>query len=424
MKKIVYFAIVATAVVLLLPSPEQLLQKLDKQLADNQAHSKEYGQLNSTRTASDSATSTSEAAGTENSIETRKPIASSAPENYSEWIKTPEAQTLIESGLADQALAIARSEQFSERQCTWSDAGEVEEAERTEIYQWRDADGRLHFGDKNHAEKRAASQRAKKTHYTGQKQFFDIAIKDQSNLPKSTFQQTLNGRISKVYEILADHNHQARSYIGSDEQDPKVELNLWLFSEQRDYLNFQRQHAPMLNMQSQGFHYPPKNIAATWVRNPEQGMTTSVHEAVHVINNGLYGWLERWLNEGMAEYFQDIQVTGQSAHVSVKARQLKWLQAQGSVSLSELNQLTLSDWQGTETEVSKRYVSSWLAVHFLMDEPDLRRALFEFLIETSNQPCLESKSLIAIGKKFPGGLIALDQRFLRWQDGIIDGHAY
>ncbi len=63
---------------------------------------------------------------------------------------------------------------------------------------------------------------------------------------------------------------------------------------------------------SQGLFWSATNMAFVEYKNDNQVMKTALHESVHTLNLFFAGFIARWLNEGLAEYFEKIMLTEKS----------------------------------------------------------------------------------------------------------------
>lgn len=271
--------------------------------------------------------------------------------------------------------------------------------ESTRVYKWRDESGRIHYSDRSPAQ---ASQ-AESIQLQGALQYFSLNLQmDKKGLPPY-FRDRLTYRVEKAYQVLAD--------LLPENLLHQVDVNLWVFNTKKDYLRFQRQYAPDVVSASQGFHNAGHNVAATWRKTDPQAVSTSVHEAVHVMNAGIFGRMPRWLNEGMAEYLENIEVYGQSANIPLSQQWLQNIRGR-RLNLSYVLQANSDQWQGSLR--NNLYAHSWGLVYFLMSSNHGRTLLRQFLVMSAKDPCQEIDTMAYFQRHYSGGLNRMDAELRSW----------
>lgn len=303
------------------------------------------------------------------------------------------------------------TETFSaDRYCRRPAKGKVKQQASSKIYKWVDAQGKTHFGDSPHGR----TGPVETIDLDAGKDYFDLAIRTKNAVLPPDFRSDLDIHIRKTYDIM--------SSLLPAEQLQKVAVNLWVFDKESQYQEFHDRYAGPSSAKSLGFHSSRENIAAAQNRHgPEQLLSTSLHEAVHVMNAGMFGWTERWLNEGMAEYFEHIKVYGQTGEVQVVPRSLRTI-AKTKLDFAFLVQADGEDWQGEFRQ--PLYAYSWGWVFFLMQEPDTQSLLIDYLSSTARSPCEVSDSYAFFQQQYPGGVAKLQQNFDRWQSSSQFNHLY
>src|SRR5690606_31664646 len=144
-----------------------------------------------------------------------------------------------------------------------------------------------------------------------------------------------------------------------------------LFEDQNDYRAFADGTAGSRSAAAGGFYSLLDNQVATF-QYPDDRRTLGVlrHEAVHVMVGGMLGpTAPLWLNEGLAEYFEQMETGGQFAHVLPNET---WLEiARHAVSsgyprrLADLLAMDGDTWYGSSQQT--HYALGWGLVYFLMD---------------------------------------------------------
>ena len=140
------------------------------------------------------------------------------------------------------------------------------------------------------------------------------------------------------------------------------------------------------------------------------------HEITHALLHERVGHLSTPVNEGLAGYFERVEVSGLGAQVSLDESRLSIGDAAVSTDGSaELVDLLARDGvlfyaEGRE----QRYVHAFAMVAVLMGTPDGRQALIDLLAAQRAQPCVPVDAALVFDASYPGGLLALAADWSRW----------
>ncbi|CAA0115084.1 Uncharacterised protein [BD1-7 clade bacterium] len=294
--------------------------------------------------------------------------------------------------------------------------GKLESAKKQTVYTWVDADGRKHFSDQAPGRKNAAKggTDTQTLELEKQQERFALTLHQHGDDMPAFFQSNLRARIHKAYDVLAD-------FI-DPEQLQKVAVNLHLFDQRSQYQTFMNKHTQGLSPASVGFHNSRDNIAAALNLSDKQLVTTSLHEAVHVMNAGMFGYLPRWLNEGIAEYLEDMEVSGQSVRVPAPhAHKMRYLQ-HSPIGIAQLIQSTGHDWRSQQMQAY--YAHSQALVFYLQSSPEGRRWLSTYLNQQALNPCQTINIGLHVEKHYSGGVTAMQQGFTQWAQTQPPAHQY
>lgn len=144
-------------------------------------------------------------------------------------------------------------------------------------------------------------------------------------------------------------------------------------------------------------------------------MNTAIHEATHIINAGLFGRTPRWFNEGLAEYFERIEVRGSAGVVPLAPEWLRELSRSSSrLPLSGLLVADPEDWRGPGRHA--HYANSWALMHFLL-EPQHRPVAEKLLRELARDRCDELDAVGFFQRHYPGGVSRLERDLRAWLAG-------
>jgi|GEM_PF-4864744 len=274
-----------------------------------------------------------------------------------------------------------------------------QEKRKKQIYSWTDDSGQVHFTD---SAKHNGQNDLRLTEYQEPDYAFELTVRSTGGRLPLAYRDKITAAIKKVSEIY-------EIYLPASGVQP-VEVDLTLATTKASYRRLQNQYAPTLGP-SQGFYVPAYNMAAVWHQTDKQAYVTSVHETVHVLNASLFGPTPRWFNEGLAEYFEGIQMSGYAA--KIPAREWKRAFSGKSVSLDTLFRAKQETWAGSQQAVL--YAQSHSLIHFLMSTPKGKhtiKALLAHMVQTRCEP----SDMGLVLNEYPGGLNRLQNDWLAWMN--------
>jgi len=133
-----------------------------------------------------------------------------------------------------------------------------------------------------------------------------------------------------------------------------------------------------------GVFFSGSNLAVIKYENKEQALTVAAHEAVHAINRAIFGATPRFLNEGLAKYFETRDSSGQPSDYELP----KWVDKQdANAQLLDFYTLMYSeqDWHSTNND--SLYMSGIAWTHFLVSSELGLEAMIQLLTTKINSPC-------------------------------------
>ena len=301
-----------------------------------------------------------------------------------------------------------------EMDCGLPEQKKIDAAPTKKIYQWRDQHGRIHFGDQS--EELAAVDISEQ--YRSREQFFELHIDAiNTNLPLF-LRDKISVNINKIFLVLSQSLNINQLH--------HLQLNLKLFgvdSEFQDYLNVR---APALKGAS-GLYNVRTNEAAVLMHATESvSLNVIRHEASHVIMANLYGITPLWLNEGFAEYFEGLKVSGLETTVYPNPHWLQMLKEKagpGDISLSEYLSLKPQQWQGEN--ITQHYAIAWSLIYFLLSSPQGKNLLQTYFEALSQDRCQIPDTEVFFEQSYPGGLAQLNHDWQQWLgQASIQAHRY
>lgn len=309
------------------------------------------------------------------------------------------------------------AEQFQQvANCGKTETLEVKEGASSAIYRWVDDEGQVHFSDQDPGKLRNSEKLA--VHYPDRKRYFSLKlIEDTTSLPAFT-RDKVSADVRQIYRILSremqlDHLRQ-------------VMLNVRVIETQQAFQEYKSRVAPQISTNS-GFYTSKDNEAVVFQgQNPEAMRAVVRHEASHVIVAGLYGFTPVWFNEGLAEYFEYLEISGQLRQISPVPHHLAYLKnslSSGSLmALKDYIALSLQQWYGGNLEAN--YAQAWSMVYFLMSHRDGKQLLRGMMNSMAENYCWQFSSTEYLEQHYPGGLAGLEQQWLNWLSREVKPHRY
>lgn len=283
--------------------------------------------------------------------------------------------------------------------CKDTSLGEVKYKKIGDVYTWVDERGIANFSNTP-----PEKGDFKLLNYAGSKVFdyFTLDLNTE-NLPYD-FNQKLTLKLNKLFEVYGQLLD--RSSL------KKVDINLRVYPSRLAFNQIKIQHNMPADDNTAGFYSHASNQAHLLLKSNDSTMRTATHEAAHAINRGIIGYSPKWLNEGLAEYSEYIEVKGQSSNVYPNRDWTKkGFVTKPLIPLHQLLTATNSDWKSSLT--SRLYASSWAYIYFMMDNPQ-RKTMLAKIIKYEQQNLCDVIDVQQI-EKITGMLVKdLQKQFNRW----------
>jgi hypothetical protein len=286
-------------------------------------------------------------------------------------------------------------------QCTTTPLEKVTVKKQSQVYRWKDNNGKIHFGDSSFQHVTTETVNLKRR---DELEYFNLNMS--GNEQSTYFNDQLSMRINKVYQLLSD--------LVPKEKLEKVTVDLKIFNNTNDYRRYSTRFSKTLGRRTNGFYIRRLNQAVVNKRSNFQAGQVALHESTHVINAGIFGYIPRWLNEGIAEYTENMTLTGQVTEIHPNTSWSKYsrVNTKRIVSFDELLSAKRSDWNSSNR--LSYYATSWSLIYFLMSSEEDRQWLGHLLTEKASQRCEKIITHQYIDDLYPGGIANLQQRFNKW----------
>jgi len=270
------------------------------------------------------------------------------------------------------------------------------------VYRWTDEAGRVHLGDR-----KPVGQAAERVDLGLPREFdyFSLDISMVGFRSPPLVRADIEVGMTKIFHVLSE--------FLALEQLRKVTARIQLHAQSSTFNALYARTEPNAAGSVQGFYNSRTNMAVVLYDEVEsRTMNTAIHEATHIINAGLLGRTPRWFNEGLAEYFERIEVRGSAGIVPVAPEWLRELsRSSARLRLPRLLGATQDDWHGQGRHA--HYANSWALMHFLL-EPQHRPLAEKLLRELARDRCDEIDSIAFFEQHYPGGVNRLEGELHAW----------
>lgn len=337
----------------------------------------------------------------------------STPEQQAEYlawfgIGTPQETPLERTPLniGDIPYRSARHEIDPVYQCA-PQTRSIKAVKESGVYRWVDETGETHFSDKPPGNVQAENLTKQ---YASREQYFTIKVTNRGKALPAYMQDHLATDTRQIYSVLSNQLKVS--------QLRQVDLNVNVFDNKNNFKQFHRKVAPSLVSDNiAGFYSPSLNLVAIMrQRNDDSTFATARHEATHVIIAGLFGNIPTWFTEGMAEYFEQMSISGQLKTIAPNSYWLNLLRRQQRsrhlMSLNEYFQYDRKSWRAKDQDTM--YATAWSLIYFLMDSKNGQILLQQYMNELISDRCQTINSKAFFAKNYRGGLQKLDQDWQRW----------
>lgn len=288
-----------------------------------------------------------------------------------------------------------------------------------ETFQWTDSNGRTHFGDKppEHVEVRrlAFDRGAPKEH--------DLSLE----ITDKQFELSTEG-MAKIHDLIPQILHIYKTLFNLDLRDT-VEVKLaFLKSKPTFDLWVSQRTGNNRSIPAAGIYMPQTREVAIWNNGNEAAMIrTILHESSHVIMAQLSPRAPSWLQEGVAEYFENIEMKNDmvvvnlspSGHQNIR----RWLNDGTLITLRKYLSIPEQQWRAMAHSANQiPYTVAWGTSYFLLSNETgktlLRRTLQD-LEKSQRWPTIDD-----IDQHYPGGITRMDFEFFKWAQSDAAPHFY
>jgi len=290
---------------------------------------------------------------------------------------------------------------FDPRRCL-ADTGKLLRERTLAVHRWVDENGITHFSDTAPA---GASRDHRVIEVTGVPPIVVRARGHDVNLP-SLLEQRATADAQAIERIL-------RNGLGVD-GDPGFVLDIVFVASPTAYAGF----VPGSDLAASAGAYSTRDrtIYVRWQAREEDSFTILRHEIAHALVHERVGNLPVAINEGLAGFFERVEVYGLGAQVVLnneqRALRAATVSVDGAEELVDLLAREPATFYSDGREV--RYLRSFALVATLMGQPQGRTALTALLAAQRADSCRPVDVAKVLEMSYPGGLAALAVEWSRW----------
>ena len=271
------------------------------------------------------------------------------------------------------------------------------------VYKWKDENGITHYSDKPPLSGSSAIE-AKVDRVIQRDKKFSISVEAHGAGIPPFLQDKIRISSERIYAFLTEPLES--------EQVKQADIRVHLMRDKNTFLKAYGHYKPG-QMMPAGFYTSKTNeafVLATY--EPKQIQSIAIHETSHVIMAALYQRTPTWLNEGMAEYFEDLPTSVINNQYKLKTGWIRSLKRNGVLPLKQLFNLNGVQWKQMKPEQS--YANAWSVVYYLMLSNQGQQALHSLLKTIRRNPCQAVSSFEVIDKSYPGGVKKLQKDLIGW----------
>ncbi|NVK23475.1 MAG: hypothetical protein HWE10_00980 [Gammaproteobacteria bacterium] len=227
---------------------------------------------------------------------------------------------------------------------------------------------------------------------------------------------------SRLDEVFFQYNQWLN--VSTEDVLPVVRLQMiFLPNDEQNDVSFSRflKERGIDDESIQGLYLPGSQLAVIKVMSIEQALNTAVHEAIHAINHVYFGQLPRFINEGIAEYFESNSSTYspelESSKIDSETSQSKlpeWIDLSSPYDdLLDFYTLLYSEVDWHTSNNRSLYFSGSVWFQFLLGAEQGQFALSNILQSKFYEPC-EQLTAEEVGNALSESYPLFEQDFNYW----------
>ena len=198
--------------------------------------------------------------------------------------------------------------------------------------------------------------------------------------------------------------------------DFKVKVTI--ISSKEEFEDYQKKHVGKVISQT-GYYSGAERETVVWKNESTKEMLAVLfHEASHMILSRQIPWVPMWLSEGLAEYFEGLNVIGEKKRVNLQENRHSWIKAWAQerfpIEIDTYIDLTHDQWQEFfKKEPNASYTIGYSLVYYMMSssrtQQILKRVLWQIQMFGP-----QADSAQTIEDYYPGGFERFEKHWRSW----------
>ncbi|QHT70484.1 DUF1570 domain-containing protein [Rhodocytophaga rosea] len=227
---------------------------------------------------------------------------------------------------------------------------------------------------------------------------------------KQTHERMLKG-INFLYEYY-------QTQFGYD-FTPELVVKIRVFENFDGYKKYIRKASPSTTGSNVGLYIHKLHEAIVWKnKNEDMFLSTVFHETNHLLLRSNIDNCPKWINEGLSEYFEFLDVTGEEVQIRpqlVKDDKIKkWVASQKMPDMYGYLTKYNEDWDKENNISDEPRVLAWSMVYFLMSERNGQAFIKDCLDYFSKKHADKYATVRALDAYYPGKHAQFEKNWLTW----------
>ncbi|MEQ8804118.1 MAG: DUF1570 domain-containing protein, partial [Haliea sp.] len=314
------------------------------------------------------------------------------PGSFGETLSSAPYQTPV-SSVFDHTLE-------DQQACARPRAKSRRDTERQVFYRWDDDSGRTHMADQPPQGRIATVLDLGRS-----KQDFSYEIVAEGVTLPQNFEGQVAAGSKRIYDIW-------HFFLG-EQRLRQSRIRLLMVG---DPARFDAYYGPIPIGRGpvQGFYRMSNNQAVVKASSTDRARNLAVafHEVSHLITASHLGPTPPWLTEGLAEYFETLEVRDQAGFVHINEAHMALLRSTSLPSLAEYFSIDREAFYGPDR--SRNYAIAWSLTHFLLEDAPGMYALQRVIQQAEARFCQPFSAVAELDAAYPGGLPRLEQDWRQW----------
>ncbi len=201
-------------------------------------------------------------------------------------------------------------------------------------------------------------------------------------------------------------------------------VTITIFSNKDEFLEYQRKRIGKIVSESGYYDFGHRETVVLNEKNTKKTKDAKemvglvFHEANHLILRYHIPWVPSWVNEGLSEYFEGLNVFGENRRVYLQENRIKWckywIKKGFPIKLEDYISLSYDEWMSfRKRDSNAAYTIGYSLVYFMMSRSSTEKILKELLWDFRRHE-KGANSIETINKHYPGGFEKFKRNWLKW----------